>query len=166
MLFLSEEISIIFLQDYDQRWSYCATLTSNNAPIAIGSSYACGHCLKLSEIIFVLGSLYISKYFTEEDKKKADEMVDYIYNEYVDTVQKSEWMDETTRNNTLLKASIMSKYIGYHSKLRSPEVEEFYDSLPGVSIDNFLETGMSLILFNADRNYKRFKLKQGQDWTK
>lgn len=121
-----------------------------------------------SKILF-LGSLYISKYFTEQDKSKADEMVEYIFNEYVETVQRSDWMDENTRNNTLLKASLMSKYIGYHIKLRSEEAEHFYDNLPSLSKDHFLETGMALLVHTADRAYKSFTAKNPQnkqDWTK
>lgn len=89
----------------------------------------------------------------------------------METIQKSDWMDEGTRNNTLTKASIMSKYIGYHINLRSAEVEHFYDNLPVLSEDNFLETGMALIIHTADRSYKRFTMKNSddglqQDWTK
>lgn len=94
-------------------------------------------------------------------------MVDYIYNEYIETVQKSDWMDENTRNNTLLKASKMAKYIGYHSKLVEPEVEHFYDDVPSFSVDNFLERGMALVVNNADREFKRFSSKNPKDsWTK
>lgn len=63
----------------------------------------------------------------------------------------------------------MSKYIGYHQKLRSPEAENFYDELPSLSEDNFLEMGLAFITFRTDRDFKRLhsgKKGSKDDWTK
>lgn len=81
-------------------------------------------------------------------------------------------MDDNTKKLALEKTSKMSKYIGYHSKLRSLEAETYYDDLPGVTQENFLELGMALQVLAADREFRRVhaKLKKGEakveDWTK
>lgn len=81
-------------------------------------------------------------------------------------------MDESTKERALQTTSKMSKYIGYHSKLRSSEAEAFYDELPGFSQNNFLEMGMALQILTTDREFKRLHAKKTkgedaeQDWTK
>lgn len=116
--------------------------------------------------------MYISQYFTEDDKRNAEQLVDYILEEYVDTIKTSDWMDENTKQSALKTTSKMSKYIGYHRKLRSPEAESFYDDLPAVTEDNFLEMGLALQVVSTDREFKRLhvKKKKGEiveeDWTK
>ena len=80
-------------------------------------------------------------------------------------------MDESTKKRALLTASKMSKYIGYHSKLRSSEAETYYDELAGFSKDNFLEMGLAIQILATDREFRRLhaKKKPGEaqeDWTK
>lgn len=81
-------------------------------------------------------------------------------------------MDESTKERALQTSSKMSKYIGYHEKLRSSEAETYYDELPGFSDDNFLEMGMAFQVLATDREFKRLhaKKKKGEvqvdDWTK
>lgn len=80
-------------------------------------------------------------------------------------------MDENVKKVALDKASKMKKYIGYHVKLRTPEAETFYDELPSIPEENFLEMGLSFLILSADRDYKRlFAKKQtgesNEDWTK
>lgn len=117
------------------------------------------------------GSLYISQYFTQKDKLSAERLVDYILQEYVDTIRNSSWMDENTKQQALVQTSRMSKYIGYHEKLRSPEAETFYDDIPSYD-EKFLEMGLSLQTSFADREFRRLHLKKKkgekseQDWTK
>lgn len=102
----------------------------------------------------------------------AERLVDYILEEYVETLKRSTWMDETTKQRALATTSKMAKYIGYHEKLRSAEAEHFYDDLPPVSEEKFLEMGLAFQLSTADREYKKlhYKKKKGEvipeDWTK
>lgn len=102
----------------------------------------------------------------------AERLVDYILEEYVDTIKRSTWMDENTKERALATTSRMAKYIGYHEKLRSPEAEHFYDDLPPVTVEKFLEMGLAFQLSTSDREYKKLhgKKKKGEvpeeDWTK
>lgn len=116
--------------------------------------------------------MYISQYFTEEDKSNAEQLVEYVLEEYVDTIKTSNWMDEGTKQSALRTTSQMSKYIGYHQKLRSPEAEAFYENLPAVNEEQFLEMGLAFQVISTDREFKRLhvKKKKGEvveeDWTK
>lgn len=81
-------------------------------------------------------------------------------------------MDENTKANALKTTSQMSKYIGYHQKLRSSEAETFYDDLPSLTEENFLEMGLAFQVISTDREFKRLHLKKKkgevveEDWTK
>lgn len=117
--------------------------------------------------------MYISQYFTEDDKQTAEQLVDYILQEYVETIKRSTWMDDDTKQKALNTTSKISKYIGYHERLRSPEAEHFYDDLPKLTQKNFLEMGLAFQLLSTDREFKRLhaKKKKGEaadvdDWTK
>lgn len=127
----------------------CANIVTNVAPVAIGH-------------------LYTSSYFAEKDKAKADELVDFILQEYIETTKNSTWMDENTKQTALDKTSKMRKYIGYHVKLRTQEAETFYDELPPAYEESFLEMGLSFLILSTDREFKRLhaKKKVDEDWTK
>lgn len=116
---------------------------------------------------FLQGSLYISQYFTAGDKEHAEQLVDFILQEYIDTIKSSTWMDDNTKKLALEKTSNMLRYIGYHENLRGPEARTFYDALPSLNGENLLEIGMALKIFSADREYNRAQgNKFEKDWTK
>lgn len=119
------------------------------------------------------GSLYISQYFTTDDKANAERLVDFILQEYIDTIKTSTWMDEATKAQALAKTSKMVKYIGYHETLRSAEADNYYDELPAFAEQNFLEMGLGFQILATDREFKRLHLKKkkkgekiDEDWTK
>lgn len=159
IFFLNEDIRQALLEfeksaygkeDFEQRWKLCVAVTSERAPVATGS-------------------LYISEYFSEEDKKAAVEMVDLIADEYKSTINASTWMDENVKNLALTTAEKMLKFIGYHDNLRTIQAENYYNELEQWPAEKFLESGLSLIIFNADREFARRHLKRSlkvPDWTK
>lgn len=116
--------------------------------------------------------MYISQYFTEDDKRSAEQLVDFILEEYVETIKTSTWMDENTKQSALKTTNRMSKYIGYHDKLRSPAAEVFYNDLPALSEDKFLEVGLAFRVISTDREFRLLHAtkKKGEvveeDWTK
>jgi len=106
------------------------------------------------------------------DKGKAEELVDKILAEYLDTIKTSSWMDQLTKETAEVKTLKIKKFIGYHDKLRSEEATSYYDDLPGLSEENFMETGLAFHVFTTDREFRKFhaKKKKGEpvedDWTK
>lgn len=73
------------------------------------------------------GALYVRKYFNEEARQNAIEMVADIRAEFQDILKKVDWMDEETRNNALDKAKSMATHIAYPDELLdNRKLEEFY----------------------------------------
>lgn len=74
------------------------------------------------------GALYVRKYFNEEARQNAIEMVADIRSEFEDILRKVDWMDEQTRQNALDKAKSMATHIAYPDELLdNRKLEEFYD---------------------------------------
>lgn len=74
--------------------------------------------------------MYVRKYFHEEARQSAIEMVKDIREEFQTILNNVEWMDETTRKNALEKAKSMSTHIGYPDELTDDKkLEEFYGNV-------------------------------------
>lgn len=73
------------------------------------------------------GSLYVKKYFNEEARRNAVEMVADIRTEFEEILKKVDWMDEQTKQNALDKAKSMATHIAYPDELLdNNKLEEFY----------------------------------------
>jgi neprilysin len=150
-IFLNFETKLYGKQDLEQRYQRCLKLVVNK--VAVG-----------------VGALYISRYFKEEDKKVADEIFNFILNEYKNTLNNSLWMDYVTKTAALEKVSNVKKYIGYHEKLLT-DSNGFYDNLyvngKTANESHFLELGFAYEIFNTDREYNQLRMKNPPpDWTK
>ena len=60
------------------RWQKCVTTTKASLPIAVGS-------------------LYVSRFFKEESKKEAMDMVDRIRSQFNTLLDEIDWMDPATK---------------------------------------------------------------------
>lgn len=81
----------------------------------------------LSSLPIASGALYVRKYFNEEARQNAIEMVADIRAEFLDILNKVDWMDEQTRKNAIDKAKSMSTHIAYPDELLdNKKLEEFY----------------------------------------
>lgn len=65
-----------------------------------------------------LGSLYVSKHFTQETRSKVLYMVNDIMEVFRERLQKITWMDEQTRKKALEKLDAFGVNIGYPEKFR------------------------------------------------
>ncbi|KAI8430848.1 hypothetical protein MSG28_000996 [Choristoneura fumiferana] len=92
----------------ESRWKECADTTSVSMSIAVGA-------------------LYIRKYFNENSKANALEMVNDIRQQFRKTLEEVEWMDEMTRKEALEKADAMASHIAYPNEmLDDTKLIEFY----------------------------------------
>ncbi|WP_226019554.1 M13 family metallopeptidase [Novosphingobium sp. FKTRR1] len=63
-----------------------------------------------------IGRIYVAQYFSESDRAKVDEMVDYLRATYRDRIGKSDWMDAPTRAEALDKLAKITSHIGFPSR--------------------------------------------------
>jgi len=72
------------------------------------------------------GKLYVAKFFSEESKKKMDELVSDLFEIYEERMKRLEWMSVKTRKKAIEKLQAMNRKIAYPKK---------WDIYKGVSID-------------------------------
>ncbi|XP_024943266.1 neprilysin-2 isoform X2 [Cephus cinctus] len=122
----------------EARWKECVDIVSGSLSISVGA-------------------LYVRKYFKEDAKKTAVEMVADIREEFTKILKKIEWMDEETRKSALDKAASMSSHIAYPDELlHDNKLEEFYQNLELTS-DNYLESILNLTLFGTEYSFSKLR---------
>ena len=84
------------------RWLKCVSTTSSTLGNAVGS-------------------LYVGKYFRENSRQAAVEMVREIRTQFGLMLDHLDWMDEKTRANAREKADAMETHIGYPTELLDME---------------------------------------------
>ncbi|XP_043263785.1 neprilysin-2 isoform X2 [Colletes gigas] len=122
----------------EPRWKECIDTVSGSLAISVGA-------------------LYVRKYFKEDAKKNAVEMVADIREEFTKILKKVDWMDEDTRKSALSKAASMSTHIAYPDELLDDnKLEEFYKKLE-LTTDNYLEGILNLTLFGLEYSFGRLR---------
>ncbi|XP_066597327.1 neprilysin-2 isoform X2 [Prorops nasuta] len=122
----------------EPRWKECVDLVSGSLSISVGA-------------------LYVRKYFNEEAKKNALEMVGDIRQQFTKILKQVEWMDEETKKSALAKAASMVSHIAYPDELlEDKKLEEFYEKLE-LTDDNFLESILNLTLFATEYSFGKLR---------
>lgn len=112
--------------------------------------------LKFSVSIAV-GAAYVRKYFQEDSKAAALEMVDKVREEYGLMLQTIEWMDEDTREIAVKKLDAMLSLIGYSDELLDDsKIEKFYENLK-IDASNYLSFFLSINVFDTDWVFKQLR---------
>jgi predicted metalloendopeptidase len=52
---------------------------------------------------YAAGRLYVSKFFNNESREAATEMIDYIRNEFKTILENNDWMDNSSKDKALDK---------------------------------------------------------------
>ncbi|MBL7883636.1 MAG: M13 family metallopeptidase [Bacteroidia bacterium] len=63
-----------------------------------------------------LGQLFVEKYFTEESKKRVNEMVDNLTLAYEERIKTRDWMSEETKTKAIEKLKKFTRKLGYPDK--------------------------------------------------
>ncbi|XP_017759283.1 PREDICTED: membrane metallo-endopeptidase-like 1 isoform X2 [Eufriesea mexicana] len=122
----------------EPRWKECIDTVSGSLSISVGA-------------------MYVRKYFKEDAKKNAVEMVADIRKEFTKILQKVDWMDEETRKSALNKAASMASHIAYPDELLdNNKLEEFYEKLE-LTTDNYLEGILNLTLFGVEYSFSKLR---------
>jgi putative endopeptidase len=67
---------------------------------------------------YALGQLYVKKYFTEDAKKRMEELVNNVQKAYAKRIDNLNWMSDSTKQKAREKLFAITKKIGYPDKWR------------------------------------------------
>ncbi len=98
------------------------------------------------------GQLYVKKYFTEEAKKRMNELIENLSKAFAARIIKNEWMSDATKKRAIVKLNAFMKKIGYTSKWKN------YDDVT-ISKDDFFANVQSI----RKHNIKESTDKIGKD---
>nr|XP_033323580.1 neprilysin-2 isoform X1 [Megalopta genalis] len=122
----------------EPRWKECIDTVSGSLGISVGA-------------------MYVRKYFKEDAKKNALDMVADIREEFKEILKKVDWMDDETRKSALDKAASMSSHIAYPDELLDDKkLEDFYQKLE-LTTDNYLEGILNLTLFGLEYSFGKLR---------
>jgi putative endopeptidase len=96
-----------------------------------------------------LGEIYVQKYFSEEAKKRAYEMVNNIATVFGNRIKNLDWMSAETKEKGLAKLGTFIKKLGYPDKWKD------YSSLE-ISRNSFVENVIAAREFQFEDNVSKF----------
>ncbi|KAL7013332.1 hypothetical protein ACKWTF_015336 [Chironomus riparius] len=124
-------------------------------------------CIKLASEDFSIatGALYVRKYFQQNSKDVAKEMIESIMKEFEEMLKTVPWMDEKTRAAAVSKMGKMIYNIGYPDELMDDKkLIEFYDKLK-IDENNFLESILNFNKFEIRKHFESlFEPINKSDW--
>ncbi|XP_074110520.1 M13 family metallopeptidase neprilysin 2 isoform X2 [Cotesia typhae] len=132
----------------EPRWKECVDIVSSTLPISVGA-------------------LYVRKYFHQDAKKNAVEMVADIRNQFNKILKTVDWMDEETRKSALDKAASMTSHIAYPDELlQNSKLEEFYEKLELADNASYLKNILNLTLFGTEYSFSKLRKPVNKsDWV-
>lgn len=110
--------------------------------------------------------MYVRKYFKQDAKKTALELVTNLRRAFIDILNQIPWMDDATRNSALEKARALTSHIGYPDELDdNKKLEEYYSGLE-LDSDNLFLNSLKVAKFELDYYYKKLHDPVNKtDWT-
>ncbi|KAF5269286.1 hypothetical protein FQR65_LT02587 [Abscondita terminalis] len=113
-----------------------------------------------------LYSLYIQKHFNHNIQNRVELLVADIKNQFKNTIQTVDWLDNSTKNNALEKLESLLIQIGYPQELLNENVvENFYSNL-SITTTSYVDAMLQTNLFHQNLKYQDLQktLHKG-DWT-
>lgn len=102
-------------------------------------------------------ALYVRKYFNQDSKAVALDMVNSIREEFEDILSKVTWMDQKTRKEAETKAKAIYSHIGYPDELMDDEKLIDYYKKVEVDENKFLESILSVKTFQQDLTFEKLR---------
>lgn len=135
-------------QEQEARWKECIDITSgsmNDDEDGTGLAIA-------------VGSLYVRKYFKEDSKANAMEMVNNIRAVFSEILDKVDWMDEQTKKEAQKKLHAMATHIGYPDEmLDDSKIEKYYHKL-NIDSNKYFESFLGMNVFGTDYSFNKLRL--------
>lgn len=102
-----------------------------------------------------MGALYVRRYFNEEARQAATDLMEDIRDAFIYMLYNVPWMDEKTRIEAIKKAKLVVAHIGYPNELNDDNrLEEYYRGLE-IGSDNLLLNTLRVKIFEADILFKK-----------
>ena len=105
-----------------------------------------------------VGAMYVQKYFKEDSKQTALEMVQDIRREFDTILKEIDWMDPETRSRAKKKADGIVEHIGYPSELL--DVRKLEDLYVGLELNSTHYLGNALNITFFATSYAFSKLRE------
>lgn len=114
-----------------------------------------------------VGSLYVSKYFNEDSKATALEMVTEIRKQFEIILDQVDWMDDETKKQAQVKAKAMVEHIGYPAELLDMnKLNELYKGLE-LTNSNYLGNALNMTVFGTNYAFSKLREKVNKtDWVR
>lgn len=134
-------------QEQEPRWKECIDITSGSLSISVGA-------------------LYVRKYFREDSKRNALDMVNGIRKEFEKILKQVPWMDDETRVAALNKVHAMSTHIGYPDEIMDDQkIEKYYENLE-INSNNYLQSVLNMNVFGTDYAFNKLRKPVNKtDWV-
>lgn len=113
-----------------------------------------------------VGALYVRKYFREDSKAAALEMVNNIRYQFENILKEVNWMDNETRKSALNKLHSMSTHIGYPDEIMdNAKIEEYYKDLE-IDANDYLKSVLHMNVFGTDYAFNKLRKPVNKtDWV-
>ncbi|XP_058790751.1 neprilysin-2-like [Phymastichus coffea] len=131
----------------EPRWIQCLDYVSQNVHLAVGALYAREH-------------------FDKKSKKSAEELVNRLRQSFADLLEKTDWMDEKTKEAAKKKLRSMKNYVAYPDELlEDKKIDAYFQELE-INSESFLKNHLNLKLFKFKKILEKLKKPVDQDdWT-
>lgn len=104
-----------------------------------------------------VGALYVRRYFNEEARQAAIDVMEDIREAFIYILYKVPWMDEKTRMEAIKKAKLVVAHIGYPNELNDDnKLEEYYNGLE-IESNNLLLNTLRVKIFQTDSSFKKLR---------
>ncbi|XP_039280391.1 neprilysin-2 [Nilaparvata lugens] len=124
--------------EIEARWKECTDVASGSLSLAVGSQY-------------------VRRFFKEDAKKNAEELVLRVRQEMYKILEHVEWMDDKTRAAALDKAKSMTTHIAYPDELLDDEkLMQFYENLE-IGSDDYYGAILNLTKFGTEYSFSRLR---------
>ncbi|XP_055324267.1 neprilysin-2-like [Sitodiplosis mosellana] len=141
-------------QEQLARWKECTDITSGNMEVTSGS------------LSIAVGALYVRKYFRQDSKAAALDMVNGLRKEFELLLNEVNWMDDETRKSALNKLKAMSTHIGYPDEIMdNAKIEKYYENLE-IDENNYLSSVLNMNVFGTDYAFNKLRKPVNKtDWV-
>ena len=102
--------------------------------------------------------MFARNHFDKENLQIASDMVEDVSESFVETIQESSWLHETTKQRAIKKVKNMKKVIGYPKELEAPgTLDRFFESLNLSDINmTYFQTKIEIERFRTIQSMNHF----------